>query len=47
VIVLKVEQAARMQRRKEEDHEAKQCRLVSDIYIYIYILVWIKRSLLL
>jgi hypothetical protein len=49
MIVLKVEQAARMQRRKDEEREAKKCMLVSDIYIYIYIYIvlWVKRSLLL
>jgi hypothetical protein len=53
IIVLKVEQAtrdrqskqdkyAKIKRRKDKESEAKECMLVSDIYI-----VWIKRSLLL
>jgi hypothetical protein len=42
MVVFKAEQATRLQRRKEEDREANECRLVSDIYIF-----WIKRSLLL
>jgi hypothetical protein len=41
MIVLKAEQATRMQRRKDEEREANECMLVSDIYIF----VWIKRSL--
>ena len=44
MIVLNVEQAARMQRWKDEKREANERILVNDIYIYI---VWIKRSLLL
>jgi hypothetical protein len=39
MIVLKAEQATRMQRRKDEEREANERMLVSDIYIYI----WIKR----
>jgi hypothetical protein len=46
MIVLKAEQVARMQRWKDEKHEANKRMLVSDIYTYIYF-VWIKRSLLL
>ena len=45
MIVLKAKQVAIIQRRKDEEREAKKCMLVSDIYIYI--VVWIKRSLLL
>ena len=41
MIVLKVKQAARMQRWKDEKREANEHMLVSDIYI------WIKRFLLL
>jgi hypothetical protein len=37
MIVLKAEQATRMQRRKDEEREANERMLVSDIYIYIYI----------
>jgi hypothetical protein len=43
MIVLKAEQATRMQGRKDEEREAKERMLVSDIIIF----VWIKRSLLL
>jgi hypothetical protein len=38
MIVLKAEQVARMQRWKDEKHEANKRMLVSDIYTYIYIL---------
>jgi hypothetical protein len=44
---LKAEQAARMQKRKNEEREAKECMLVSDIYIYIYIyIVWSRMIVL-
>jgi hypothetical protein len=46
MIVLKAEQAARMQRWKDEEREAKEHMLVSDFFFF-FLIFWIKRSLLL
>jgi hypothetical protein len=39
MIVLEADQVARMQRRKDEEREAKECMLVNDI---IFFFVWIE-----
>jgi hypothetical protein len=36
MIVLEADQVARMQRRKDEEREAKECMLVNDIFLFLF-----------
>jgi hypothetical protein len=42
IIVLKAEQSTRMQRRKDEECEAKERMLVSDFYFFFFFLIGSK-----